>query len=148
MTLEEGIYTLKITDSFGNSVSRADSYAGLQETPRVETGKVRYYRQAGGSYTFHWPAVNAAYSYFYRLWIMDGAGQTTLLHESLESERDRNRAGSVSDRTPATMPTAIASRPLTAMSLDLIFNRSLTTAVPFTANAGNVERAGERRSDL
>ena len=138
-SLEVGLYTLTVTDALGHSVSRTDNYTDLAEMSVVDTRKVRYARQADGSYLFHWPAVNpaTAATYFYRLIIVDSASGQTVY----KSGRTQN--------TTATVPVGVLVNSSTDAyryqietddrdSFDLIFNRSRTNSVAFTADQGNV----------
>ena len=133
-TLEEGLYTLTFTDSVtGDVINRVDSYTGLMATPLVKVNSVRYFRNANDTYTFHWPQVKAAKSYFYRLWIFDAGG---LVYLSDLTQGNSLNVGSLPNSDPDAYVYMIATSDREVY--DLAFNASRTSPVTFTANEGNV----------
>jgi hypothetical protein len=136
-TLGEGIYTLTVIDSVGGSVTRTDTYTGLQATPLVDLTAVKYALQPDGNYIFHWPHVDAQYSYFYRLRIVHvPTGEIVLLSPRSHSNRVWVNSSYLPDASTNAYKLRVEANDRDHISL--LFNRSRGSYMSFTANQGNV----------
>lgn len=130
----EGLYTFTVMDGEGNTVTQVELHQPADPIDMVDPDTIQVVANADGSTTVSWAQLEDAFSYWYRLIVMDESWNWVYDSHAVMSNRFEIPAGTLNDGQTYRVQVRAQDGP----GINTAFHRSRTITVPFVAGMGTV----------